>query len=82
MRRSLDRVSLQPGGILHLPSSLICPIQVRAVAARRPDPTVCISGLSGEGMMDLLDLISLQLSKNMEEMDVLLPYPQVGKCNE
>ena len=39
-------------------------------------PTVCISGKTGEGLDELLDLISRELSKKMKEMSVLLPYAQ------
>ena len=48
--------------------------KVRAVAALRPDPTVCISGMTGEGLPELMALISSKLSAGMEEVEVLLPH--------
>ena len=44
------------------------------MAALRPDPTVCISGMTGEGLPELMALISSKLSAGMEEMEVLLPH--------
>ncbi|GAX76601.1 hypothetical protein CEUSTIGMA_g4047.t1 [Chlamydomonas eustigma] len=52
------------------------PAQVKAVAAIRPDPTVCISGLTGEGLPDLMSMIASSVTSGMEEVEVLLPYPQ------
>eukprot|EP00200_Dunaliella_tertiolecta_P002918 CAMPEP_0202349620 /NCGR_PEP_ID=MMETSP1126-20121109/7035_1 /ASSEMBLY_ACC=CAM_ASM_000457 /TAXON_ID=3047 /ORGANISM="Dunaliella tertiolecta, Strain CCMP1320" /LENGTH=567 /DNA_ID=CAMNT_0048941459 /DNA_START=1727 /DNA_END=3430 /DNA_ORIENTATION=- len=49
------------------------PDQVRKVAARRRD-TVCISGLTGEGLEPLMDLISAKLAQSMVEVEVYLPY--------
>ena len=48
--------------------------QVQAVAASRPDPTVCISGRSGEGLPGLLSLIASKLSSGLREIEVLLPH--------
>jgi 50S ribosomal subunit-associated GTPase HflX len=53
-----------------------CSSQVKAVAAIRPDPTVCISGLTGEGLPDLMSMLASSLTSGMEEVEVLLPYPQ------
>jgi hypothetical protein len=50
----------------------VCTCQVRAVAARRHD-TVCVSGRSGEGVPDLLALLSHKLAANMT---------QVGGCKQ
>jgi hypothetical protein len=42
-------------------------LQVRAVAARRRD-TVCVSGKTGEGLSELLDLLSAKLALSMVEV--------------
>ena len=47
---------------------------MRAIAAIRPDPTICISGRSGEGLPELLSLIASKLSAGLEEVEVLLPH--------
>jgi hypothetical protein len=68
---------------LHRPLALMCPrcrchlnpphvcsnacVQVRRIAARRRD-TVCISGLTGEGINELLDLIGHKLAESMTEV--------------
>ena len=40
------------------------------MAAVRPEPTLCISGMTGEGLPDLLSLIASKLSASMEEVEV------------
>ena len=47
---------------------------MRAIAAIRPDPTICISGKSGEGLPELLSLIASKLSAGLEVVEVLLPH--------
>ncbi|PSC70039.1 GTP-binding hflX [Micractinium conductrix] len=51
------------------------PDVVRAVAGRR-EATVCISGLTGEGLPDLLERISAKLADSMVGVHVLIPYAQ------
>lgn len=46
-------------------------LQVRQVAARRRD-TVCISGLTGDGLEPLMDLISAKLAQTMVEVGCVL----------
>lgn len=38
------------------------------MAARRPDPTVCISGATGEGLPELLALMQETLVASMTEV--------------
>lgn len=49
------------------------PEAVKAVAARRKT-TVCVSALTGEGIEDLLELISAQLTEAMVPVHVSIPY--------
>lgn len=49
------------------------PDRVREVAGSRPD-TVAISGVTGEGVEELLATISAKLAESMAEVEVLLPY--------
>lgn len=55
------------------------PDVVRAVAGRR-EATVCISGLTGEGLPDLLERISAKLADSMVGVHVLIPYAQARLC--
>lgn len=48
---------------------------VQAVATRRAN-TVCISGLTGEGLPDLLDRVSNKLQDSMVAVHCLIPYSQ------
>lgn len=50
----------------------------RSGAASSPalPPTVCISGKTGEGLEELLNLIGHELSRKMKEVCLLLPYQQ------
>ncbi|KAG1653172.1 hypothetical protein FOA52_008526 [Chlamydomonas sp. UWO 241] len=50
------------------------PDEVRAVAARRPDTTLCISGATGEGLPELLALVQTTLNTSLTEVEVCLPY--------
>ncbi|KAL6749124.1 hypothetical protein V8C86DRAFT_3190407 [Haematococcus lacustris] len=52
--------------------------QVRKMAARRRD-TVCLSGLTGEGVEELLDLIALKLADSMVQVEVELPWASAGE---
>ncbi len=45
------------------------PALVRSLAAQRPN-TVCISGSSGEGLEELMELIAATLEKSMVEVQV------------
>ncbi|PRW33541.1 GTP-binding hflX isoform A [Chlorella sorokiniana] len=51
------------------------PAVIRAVAARR-EQTVCISGLTGEGLEELLEKVSGKLQDSMVSVHVLVPYSQ------
>ena len=51
------------------------PEAVAAVAARR-EATVCVSGLSGEGMDTLLQAVGTKLQVSMVAVRVLIPYAQ------
>ncbi|KAG7671682.1 hypothetical protein Ndes2526B_g07430 [Nannochloris sp. 'desiccata'] len=51
------------------------PEAVAAVAARR-DGTVCVSGLSGNGVENLLGAVSTRLQNTMKSVRVLIPYAQ------
>eukprot|EP00887_Chlorella_sp_A99_P002959 scaffold24.g2959.t1 len=70
-------------GVQNLPMLLVwnkvdaCPdpAMVRAVAAGR-DSTVCVSGLTGEGLEQLLEGISSKLQHSMVAVHVLVPYQQ------
>ena len=53
------------------------PEVVRAVAARR-EQTVCVSGLTGEGLGEMLERVSAKLQDSMVAVHVLIPYAQVG----
>ncbi|KAL6751593.1 GTP-binding family protein [Haematococcus lacustris] len=52
--------------------------QVRKMAARRRD-TVCLSGLTGEGVEELQDLIALKLADSMVQVEVELPWASAGE---
>eukprot|EP00879_Flechtneria_rotunda_P024615 GHRR01026113.1.p1 GENE.GHRR01026113.1~~GHRR01026113.1.p1 ORF type:complete len:432 (+),score=149.28 GHRR01026113.1:241-1536(+) len=49
------------------------PAAVQALATSRPD-TVAMSGVTGEGLQELLTTIAGKLAESMVEMEVLLPY--------
>jgi GTP-binding protein HflX len=51
------------------------PDAVAAVAARR-EGTVCVSGLSGDGVETLLAAVSTRLQNSMRSVRVLVPYAQ------
>ncbi|KAI7836581.1 hypothetical protein COHA_009542, partial [Chlorella ohadii] len=51
------------------------PAVIQAVAARR-EQTVCISGLTGEGLPELLERVSGKLQDSMVSVHVLVPYSQ------
>lgn len=53
------------------------PAVVRAVASRR-EGTVCISGLTGEGLPELMERVSAKLQDSMVAVHVLVPYAQGG----
>ena len=57
------------------------PAVVRAVAARR-EQTVCISGLTGEGLPELLERVSAKLQDSMVAVHVLIPYAQGDLVDE
>jgi GTP-binding protein HflX len=57
------------------------PAVVRAVAARR-EQTVCISGLTGEGLPELLERVSAKLQDSMVAVHVLIPYSQGDLVDE
>ena len=42
----------------------------------RPDPTLCISGQTGEGLPELLSAIGAKLASVMEEVEVHVPFRQ------
>lgn len=45
------------------------PAAVRALAASRPD-VVAVSGATGEGLNELLELVALKLAENMVDVEV------------
>ncbi|KAL4857010.1 GTPase HflX [Chlorella vulgaris] len=51
------------------------PAVVRAVAERR-EQTVCVSGLTGEGLSELMERVSAKLQDSMVAVHVLIPYSQ------
>lgn len=51
------------------------PDAVAAVASRR-EGTVCVSGLSGDGIENLLGAVSTRLQNTMKSIRVLVPYAQ------
>lgn len=53
------------------------PAVVQAVASRR-EGTVCISGLTGEGLPELMERVSAKLQDSMVAVHVLVPYAQGG----
>jgi len=52
------------------------PDEVFAIAGRRRDSTVCISGRTGEGLDELFALVQAKLVEAMDEVAVHLPYQQ------
>ncbi|EFJ39892.1 hypothetical protein VOLCADRAFT_108445 [Volvox carteri f. nagariensis] len=57
------------------------PEEIRRVAAKR-SRTVCISGRTGEGLDELLELLGQVLEESMEEVRALLPYSAGDLLNE
>lgn len=51
------------------------PSVVQAVALRR-EGTVCISGLTGEGLPELMERVSAKLQDSMVAVHVLIPFAQ------
>ncbi|KAL4435425.1 hypothetical protein ABPG77_006187 [Micractinium sp. CCAP 211/92] len=51
------------------------PSVVQAVASRR-EGTVCISGLTGEGLPELMERVSAKLQDSMVAVHVLIPFAQ------
>lgn len=60
------------------------PAAVRALAASRPD-VVAVSGATGEGLDELLEMVAVKLAENMVDMEVrcsthwLVTHP-AGTC--
>lgn len=54
------------------------PDVLRAVAARR-EQTVCVSGLTGEGLEELQERVSAKLRDAMVAVHVLIPYSQARR---
>lgn len=65
------------GACLPQPQVDVCaePDVVRAVAARR-EQTVCVSGLTGEGLPELVEAVSARMRDSMVAVHVLIPYSQ------
>lgn len=54
---------------------------IKAVAAGRKT-TVCISAINGDGIEDLMDLISLTLREAMVRLHILVPYSRSDLVEE
>ncbi|GIL88353.1 hypothetical protein Vretifemale_16327 [Volvox reticuliferus] len=57
------------------------PEEIRRIAAKR-SRTVCISGRTGEGLDELLEMLGGVLERSMEEVRALLPYSSGDLLNE